>query len=207
MFLRQIPDPHLSQYAYLIGCQRTGEALVVDPERDIDRYREVAAQEGLKISAVAETHIHADFVSGAREFADADPSLKIYLSAEGGPDWQSEWVDGLPNVIRLRDGDVFEVGNIEMLHVTGTSIHRAVSTSLMVIFLISLSGVGAQWLPGQEFPMPVSVLFVAGGFGGMILGGGLRSRLSALTLRRVFAIGMCVVGAAMLGKNIIVLHT
>jgi uncharacterized membrane protein YfcA len=94
-----------------------------------------------------------------------------------------------------------------LLHVTGTSIHRAVSTSLMVIFLISLSGVGAQVLRGQEFPMPVSVLFVAGGFGGMILGGGLRSRLSALTLRRVFAIGMCVVGAAMLGKNIIVPHT
>jgi hydroxyacylglutathione hydrolase len=65
MFLRQISDPHLAQYAYIIGCQRTGEAIVIDPERDIDRYRDVAAAEGLRITAVAETHIHADFVSPA----------------------------------------------------------------------------------------------------------------------------------------------
>jgi len=38
MFLRQIPDHALAQYAYLIGCQRTGEAVIVDPERDVDRY-------------------------------------------------------------------------------------------------------------------------------------------------------------------------
>ncbi|HMO66836.1 MAG TPA: MBL fold metallo-hydrolase, partial [Verrucomicrobiota bacterium] len=65
MFLRQIPDPNLAQYAYLIGCQRTGEAIVIDPERDVDRYRAVAAECGLRITAVAETHIHADFFSGA----------------------------------------------------------------------------------------------------------------------------------------------
>ncbi len=58
MFLRQIFDPHLSQYAYLIGCQKTGEAIVIDPERDIDRYRAVAAEEGLRLTAAAETHIH-----------------------------------------------------------------------------------------------------------------------------------------------------
>jgi hypothetical protein len=75
MFLRQISDPHLAQYAYVIGCQRTGEASVIDPERDIDRYREVAAQEGLRITAVAEMHIHADSVRSAREFAAADPSV------------------------------------------------------------------------------------------------------------------------------------
>ncbi|HET6408163.1 MAG TPA: MBL fold metallo-hydrolase, partial [Chthoniobacteraceae bacterium] len=113
MFLRQIFDPHLSQYAYVIGCQRTGEAIVIDPERDIDRYRTVAADEGLRITAVAETHIHADFVSGAAEFAVADPRSKIYVSGEGGPDWQSEWAEGLPNVRRLRDGDTFKVGNIK----------------------------------------------------------------------------------------------
>jgi len=96
MLLRQITDPHLAQYAYLIGCQRSGEAIVIDPERDIDRYVSIAGQEGLKITAVAETHIHADFVSGAREFAAADPSIRLYLSAEGGPEWQSDWAAGLP---------------------------------------------------------------------------------------------------------------
>ncbi|HSI64534.1 MAG TPA: MBL fold metallo-hydrolase [Candidatus Saccharimonadia bacterium] len=139
MFLRQIPDPHLSQYAYIIGCQRTGEAVVVDPERDIDRYREVAAQEGLKITAVAETHIHADFVSGAREFANADPSLKIYVSAEGGPDWQSEWANGLPNVNRLHDGDVFKVGNIEL-----KAVHTPGHTPEHMVYLVTDLGGGAD---------------------------------------------------------------
>ena len=73
MLLRQIFDPQLAQYAYLLGCQQSEEALIVDPERDIDRYRRLAEANGLRISAVAETHIHADFVSGAREFAE-DPN-------------------------------------------------------------------------------------------------------------------------------------
>ena len=96
MFLRQISDPNLAQYSYLIGCQRSGEAIIVDPERDIERYQEIASQEGLKITAVAETHIHADFVSGARQFAKSDPNVRVYVSAEGGLHWQSEWATGFP---------------------------------------------------------------------------------------------------------------
>ncbi len=139
MFLRQIADPHLAQYAYVIGCRRTGEAVVVDPERDVDRYREVAAQEGLRITAVVETHIHADFVSGARELAAADPNLNIYVSAEGGPDWQSEWANGLPNVVRLRDGDTFHVGNIEF-----KAVHTPGHTPEHMIYLVTDRGGGAN---------------------------------------------------------------
>jgi rhodanese-related sulfurtransferase len=54
MLLRQIFDPHLAQYAYLVGCQRSGEALIIEPERDIDRYWELAAENELRITAVAE---------------------------------------------------------------------------------------------------------------------------------------------------------
>ena len=54
MLLRQITDPTLAQYAYLIGCQRTKQALVVDPERDVDRYLAIAAEEGLTITHVAD---------------------------------------------------------------------------------------------------------------------------------------------------------
>ena len=139
MFLRQISDPHLAQYSYIIGCQRTGEAIVIDAERDIDRYREVAEQEGLRITAVAETHIHADFVSGAREFAMSDPAVKIYVSAEGGPDWQSEWTEGLPNVTRLRDGDVFKVGNIEF-----KAVHTPGHTPEHMVYLVTDIGGGAD---------------------------------------------------------------
>jgi glyoxylase-like metal-dependent hydrolase (beta-lactamase superfamily II) len=82
MFFRQIYDSRLAQAAYLIGCQRTGEAIVVDPERDIDRYVDLARQNGLRIVAVAETHIHADYLSGAREIAEA---LGAAWAAATGP--------------------------------------------------------------------------------------------------------------------------
>jgi hydroxyacylglutathione hydrolase len=113
MFLRQITDSSLAQNAYLIGCQRTGEAMIVDPERDLDRYFQVAAENDLRITAVAETHIHADYLSGARELVERH-GVTAYLSGEGGPDWQFEWAKGNPHARFLKHGDVFRVGNIEL---------------------------------------------------------------------------------------------
>ena len=88
MFFRQIFDPALAQYTYLIGCQQTGEALVIDPERDIDRYVKIVAEEDLRVVAVAETHIHADFLSGAREFSEQH-GVRLFLG--------SAYPDGLHN--------------------------------------------------------------------------------------------------------------
>ncbi len=121
MFLRQIFDPYLAQYAYLVGCPRTGEALLIDPERDVDRYHRVARENGLKITAVAETHIHADFVSGAQELAAADPALRVYLSAEVGPEWSYRWPRDRKNVHWLGHGERFEVGKlrVEAVHTPG----------------------------------------------------------------------------------------
>ena len=89
-----------------------------------------------------------------------------------------------------------------LLYVTGMSIHRAVATSLLVIFLISLSGVAAHLAHGQQFPMPVTALFIGGGFAGMFVGGALRSRLSGPALQKVFAIGMWFVAAYLLARNL-----
>jgi hydroxyacylglutathione hydrolase len=138
MFLRQIFDSHLSQYSYLIGCQRTGEAIIIDPERDIDRYRAVAAEEGLRLTSVAETHIHADFVSGARELA-ADSAVRVYVSAEGGPDWQTEWALGADNVTLLHDGDVFMVGKIQF-----QALHTPGHTPEHLVYLVTDIGGGAN---------------------------------------------------------------
>src|SRR5262245_61143325 len=125
MLFRLIYDDSLAQAAYLIGCQRTGEALLIDPERDIDRYLRIAEAERLRISAVTETHIHADFLSGVRELAETT-GAKVYLSDGGPADWKYQWLDqkqsgGRYNAQLLKDGDTFKVGNIEIkaIHTPG----------------------------------------------------------------------------------------
>jgi hydroxyacylglutathione hydrolase len=129
MFFRQIVDEKLSQYAYLIGCQRTGEAVVIDPERDIDRYVAVAEANNLRITAVTETHIHADFLSGCREFADRC-GARVYLSDEGDESWKYEWADQYDHRM-LHDGDSFSVGNID-LEAVFTPGHTPEHLSFMV---------------------------------------------------------------------------
>lgn len=121
MFFRQVYDPKLAQYSYVIGCQATREAIVVDPMRDVEVYLETAERDGLALIAVAETHIHADFLSGARELAERG-GVTVYASAEGGADWQSEWLKGSAYPHRLlRGGDRFTIGNIrfDVIHTPG----------------------------------------------------------------------------------------
>ncbi len=62
-------DAGLAQASYLVACDRTREAVVIDPRRDVDVYVATARQAQLKIVAAIDTHVHADFVSGARELA------------------------------------------------------------------------------------------------------------------------------------------
>ena len=87
MHVRRFYDDRLAQAAYLMGCQGTGEAIVIDPARDVAQYLEAATQEGVRITRVTETHIHADFVSGARELA-SQSGADLLIAAEGGKDWQ-----------------------------------------------------------------------------------------------------------------------
>ncbi|MCY0887795.1 MAG: MBL fold metallo-hydrolase [Alicyclobacillaceae bacterium] len=118
MLLKYFYDTKLAQASYLVGCQKTGEAIVVDPARDITPYLATAKAEGLRIVGAAETHIHADFVSGARELAEQGATL--YLSDEGGEGWHYEYAKQYHHV-PLKDGSVFTIGNIrfEVLHTPG----------------------------------------------------------------------------------------
>ena len=138
MYLKQITDSSLAQNAYLIGCQRSGEAIIIDPERDLDRYFQVAEEADLRIIAVAETHIHADFLSGARELVERH-GVTAYLSEEGGPDWQSEWAKGSPNAHFLKHGEVFKVGNIEI-----KALHTPGHTPEHLSYLVTDLGGGAD---------------------------------------------------------------
>src|SRR5215216_1301111 len=87
MLLRRLFDDKLAQASYLVICEHSKVALVVDPNRNVDQYIEAAARDNARIIAITETHIHADFVSGSRELAQKT-GAQLYLSCEGGTDWQ-----------------------------------------------------------------------------------------------------------------------
>ena len=129
MLLKYFYDQKLAHASYLVGCQRTKEAVIVDPGRDVDQYIEMANYEGVKITAVAETHIHADYVSGARELADRI-GAKLYVSDEGPAEWKYLFLDGYDHQL-VREGDHFMIGNIkfDVLHTPG---HTPESVSFML---------------------------------------------------------------------------
>jgi len=89
-----------------------------------------------------------------------------------------------------------------LILVSGMAIHRAVASSLLVIALICVSGVASYLIQGEPFPLRLAFFFVAGGFLGMLGGGKLRTHLSPIMLRRVFAIGMWGVGVFVLSRSL-----
>ncbi|MEJ2668314.1 MAG: MBL fold metallo-hydrolase, partial [Deinococcales bacterium] len=131
MVFKHIYDTDLAQGSYLIGCPASGEAVVVDPRRDVQVYLQEAAAQGLRVTAVTETHVHADYLSGARELAAAT-GASLYLSGEGAPrragddDWRYAF-----DHVALRHGDTIRVGNVEF-----TALHTPGHTPEHLSFLV-----------------------------------------------------------------------
>lgn len=119
MLFREIYEEGLAQASYVVGCPESGEAFVVDPRRDIQTYLDLAEREDLRIVAVTETHIHADYLSGARELA-VTTGATLYLSGCGGPGWEYGGLDGIKHRI-IRDGYLLQMGGvrIQALHTPG----------------------------------------------------------------------------------------
>lgn len=115
MYFEHIFDQTLAHSSYIIGCQVSGEALVIDPKRDVDSYLQIAQHNNLHITHITETHIHADYLSGSLELAELTKA-QLYLSDEGGADWQYQF----PH-IGLKHGDTIKIGNLvlEVIHTPG----------------------------------------------------------------------------------------
>ncbi len=121
MFFEQFKVEGLGCYSYLIGCPGTGVAFVVDPERHVDRYLETAEREGMQITHIFDTHLHADHISGAVELADKS-GADIYVH----PEVQGEYPH---KTIRGGDRFSFGVAKVEILETPG---HTPNSVTLAV---------------------------------------------------------------------------
>lgn len=108
MIIERFFTSELAQVAYAVGDRDAGEVAIVDPRRDIDEYVSWASAQSLRIVAVLETHVHADFVSGAPALA-RETGAPVYASRMGEQDFDHIPVD---------DGLVVEIGAVRL-----TAIH------------------------------------------------------------------------------------
>ena len=129
MLLKYFYHSKLAHASYMVGCQATGEAIIIDPGRDVTPYLQEAGSQGMRIIAITETHIHADYLSGARELAE-QTGARLYLSDEGDEDWKYGYLEGYDHQL-VKDGDTFKIGNIqfEVIHTPG---HTPEHISLLV---------------------------------------------------------------------------
>lgn len=86
---------------------------------------------------------------------------------------------------------------------SGMPIHKAIATSLLVIVLVSISGVASHFAAGRGISLEVTGLFVLGGVIGMTLGGHVAKRLAAPVLQKVFATGIIAVAVFVLSKTVV----
>lgn len=104
MITDRIFTPGLAQVAYLVADEEAGVAAIIDPRRDIDEYVRWAEERGVRYVAILETHVHADFVSGAPELA----------AVTGAPVYASRLGESGFNHIPVDDGDVIQVGSVRL---------------------------------------------------------------------------------------------
>ncbi len=121
MFVETIRIESLANNSYVVGSEQSGRCIVIDPARDIDQYVQIAANHGTRIVYAFETHVHNDFVSGARELAD-QAGCQVAASASGGLLFPS---------VRLQEGDEFDLGDfkVRIMHTPG---HTPESVSFVV---------------------------------------------------------------------------
>lgn len=137
MLLKYFYDTTLAHASYMVGCQKTGQAVIIDPGRDVDTYLAAAEDAEMTITGAADTHIHADYVSGARELAERC-GARLYLSDEGPAEWKYQFADQYKHQL-LKEGDQFYIGKIKM-----EVIHTPGHTPESISYLLTDEGGGAS---------------------------------------------------------------
>ncbi|MDZ7596962.1 MAG: MBL fold metallo-hydrolase, partial [Desulfobacterales bacterium] len=153
MYFNQIAVPGLGCLSYVIGCPKAKAMAVVDPKRDIQDYLNIAREEGMQVTHVFNTHVHADHVSGDQELRYAT-GADIYIHESAPVKYRHK---------AITEGDVFEIGaaKIEVLHTPGHTPNavsllvtdRARSEEPQMILtgdLLFVGDIGRPDLPGNE---------------------------------------------------------
>ena len=110
MFFHQRFVPGLAIYSYMVGDEKSKQCAIIDPTRDVDDFLEIARREGLRITHVLETHVHADFVSGSAELkARLGDDVQVIVSGMGGESWTPPYAD-----LVVGDGDEFTLGSVRL---------------------------------------------------------------------------------------------
>jgi len=153
MYFNQISVDGMGCLSYVIGCPQAKSMAVIDPKRDVQDYLTIAREEGMKITHVFNTHVHADHVSGDQELYWAT-GADIYIHESAPVAYEHRG---------LKEGETFELGaaKIEVLHTPG---HTPNSISLLVTDkirseepqmlltgdLLFVGDIGRPDLPGAE---------------------------------------------------------
>jgi hydroxyacylglutathione hydrolase len=101
----------------MVGDEKTKECAVIDPTRDVDDYLRIAKAEGLRITHVLETHVHADYVSGSAELKErTGQATRVYSSGMGGKEWTPPYADHV-----VKNGDEIRLGSVRLqaIHTPG----------------------------------------------------------------------------------------
>lgn len=143
MILQRFDVPGLAHYSYAVGCEKTGQMAIVDPERNIERYLDFARRNGARVTHVLETHIHADYASGARELSEKTGAPVFASTYDVG----ETFTVAFPHT-DVRDGDVFDLGSVRLkaLHTPG---HTPEHLAFLVYDLASHPDVPAVMLSGD----------------------------------------------------------
>ena len=140
MIFERISEPGLSQYAYAVGCQGAKRIAIIDPMRDIDVYIDFARSQGVEITDVLETHIHADYASGARELAERTGATLRLSAYDRGEQFEIAY----PHE-PVKDGDSIELGGVRLqaMHTPGHTpehlswlvfdVHRSPETPMAML--------------------------------------------------------------------------
>lgn len=117
MYFQRIFTPGLAIHSYLLGDEKTKRAVVIDPVRQVVPYIMLAQNGGYEITHILETHVHADFISGAKELKhQLNERPQIYASGIGGKEWEPAYADEI-----VHDRQDIVIGDLRLraLHTPG----------------------------------------------------------------------------------------